>query len=195
MVTSRVNLKGVEIDIVGAAAVAGLLVVGYFLLLRGPLEDVRIGRDLEMKQQAAAISIQLVQKKYIDRLGKLEEGQRALAVQASWLRNPDLPDEVLGRISELAKQCDVRVIRWQPQGVQTFTEYQARSFSVDGAASWPALLRWLSLLEEGAPLLDVTNFTVGASTVPGDTACQFSCSLKLYQGRGAKTMEVAAVTK
>ncbi len=194
MVIRRIQLRGLEVDVAGAAAVLGLLAAGYFIVLRGPIADVRQGQALQAKQQAAAHSIGALQKEYISRFRKLEEGRQVLSTRAGWLQHPNLPDEVLERVSELARQCDVRIIRWQPQGAQTFAEYQARLFSVEGVASWPALLRWCALMEEGAPLLDVTHFIVNAPVNVGQTGCEFSCSLKLYMGAGTEVAQIAAVS-
>lgn len=195
MVTPRINLKGAEIDAAGALAVVTVLAAGYLLLIRGPLQELQKGHDLEARQRAVASSIRLAQAKYVGRLQKLEQGQQVFATKAGWLKHPDLPDEVLGRTAELARQCDVRIVRWQPQGTQSFSEYQARSFSVEGVASWPALLRWFALMEEGAPLLDVTHFMVTAPTTVGQTGCDFSCSLRLYLGAKSSQQELAAVMR
>ncbi|MBI4581330.1 MAG: hypothetical protein HY718_16635 [Planctomycetes bacterium] len=195
MVIPRVNLKGLEIDLAGAAAVIAVLVAGYLLLLRIPLEDAMAGAELIAKQRATAQAIGSLQKEYVDRFRRLKQAEQTLAMRASWLTRSDLPGEVLGRINELARQGDVRIIRWQPRGLQVLSEYQVQLFSVEGAAAWPSLLRWLALIEEGVPLLDVTHFTVNTPATPGQVDCDFSCSLKLYLGGGGQARQVAAVER
>lgn len=193
MKVPRVNMKGLQIDVAGAAAVVALLAVGYFVLIRGPLADVRAGRNLGIEQRDAAEAINALNRQYLADMGELKAKRSLLARRAGWLSHPDLPDEILSRLNELARACDVRIVRWQPQGAQAFAQYRVQTYSVEGAARWPGLLRWFALIEEGAPLLDVTHFTVTASADPSATQCEFACSLKLYLGKTDEALQMAAV--
>ncbi len=191
MVIPRINLKQFGVDAGGAAGVLVVLALGYFVLIRGPLDDLWMSKQLQTKQLATTLSLTSLQKDFIARAARLRELRKELEVRASWLANADLPDEVLSRVNKFARQCDVCITRWQPQGTQLFPEYQAQVFSVEGKASWPSLLRWLALLEEGVPLLDATHFSVTAPTKAGRDVCEFSCSLKLYTGAPEKPAEMA----
>ena len=191
MVRPRINLKGMEIDAAGGAAVTALLLAGYLLLIRSPLHDALAGSDLEVRQAQTTQAILSLRKEFSRNSIQIEDTRKLLLTKASWLTHSDLPDEVLARINELARQCEVRISRWQPQGQQAFAEYRVQSFAVEGVASWPALLRWFALIEEGVPLLDVTHFSVAGPRAPARIGCEFSCSLKLYLGADDAVLEVA----
>lgn len=194
MVIPRIQLKGLEIDLAGAAAVVAIGVVAYALLLHEPLCDALAGNRLQEQQLEAARAISELQADYSTRFRKLEQTRKDLAVRARWLMSPDPPTEVLARINEFAHQCEVRISRWQPQETESFGEYQQQVFAIDGAATWPALLQWLALVEEGVPLLDVTHLSIAAPTAPGQGTCEFACSLKLYRGQETEALRVAAVS-
>ncbi|HOA72619.1 MAG TPA: hypothetical protein PL151_12245 [Phycisphaerae bacterium] len=191
MVIHRNSLKGLEIDLAGAAAVIALAVVGYVLLLDQPLRDMLAGKDLEERQEAATQAIHTSQAEYRTRLRALEEARSELQLRSRGLTGTGAPGEVLARINELARQCDVRISRWQPQNVQLLAEYQQEAFSLDGVATWPALLQWLALVEEGVPLLDVTHITISTPVGAGQIACEFSCSLRLYRGKAEQAVQMA----
>lgn len=188
----RVNLKKLQMSAAGACVALVLLVAGYILLIQPPLNDIRADSKLRVQQDRVAQTIGSLRQDFAGRLRKLEESRQLLLSKASWLDRPDLPDEVLSRINELARQCEVRIIGWKPQGQQATSEYHTQIFSLEGAATGPALLRWFALVEEGVPLLDVTHFSVTGPSVPNQNTCEFSCSLKLYLGGQARAMEVAA---
>jgi hypothetical protein len=166
-------------------------VAGYVLLLDQPLRDMLAGKDLEEHQAAAAQTILSSQAGYRSQLCALEQARAELQLRTRGLAGSELPGEVLARINELARQCDVRISRWQPQNVQMLAEYQQQAFSLDGVATWSALLQWFALVEEGVPLLDVTHVTVGTPSGAGQSACEFSCSLKLYRGKSEQAVEMA----
>ncbi len=189
----RIQLKGMEVDLAGAAAVVAIGALAYALLLHEPLGDALAGNKLQQQQLLATRAIGELQSEYSTRFRRLEQTRKDLDVRARWLMNPDPPAEVLARINEFARQCDVRITRWQPQASAAFAEYQEQVFAIDGAATWPALLQWFALVEEGVPLLDVTNLAVSAPTTPGQGTCEFACSLKLYRGKEKETVRVAAV--
>lgn len=193
MVIPRPNLKGLEVDLAGAAAVLVAAIAGYALFLQGPLHDAMGGSRLEEQQSAAASAIATLQADYKSRLGRVEAARARLATQSGWLGDADAPSEVLARINEFARQCEVRIGRWQPQAVQVCAEYREQAFVIDGEAAWPALLQWLALVEEGVPLLDLTHFTVSAPVSPGQGNCTFSCTLKLYRGKDKPMVQVVAV--
>jgi len=191
MVALRINLKGLEMDVAGAAGVAALALAGYFLLLHRPLQDVLAGHELQAQQDAAAEGLNSLQGDYRKKFEQLQRSRNQLQKRAEWLVYPDPPSEVLSRINDLARQCGVRIVRWQPQGTQSCSDYRVQLFSLQGAARWPALLRWLALIEQGVPLLDVTHYVIGGSVTAGQEECEFSCSLKLYVGTEPGTLQIA----
>lgn len=193
MVISKNSLRGVELDVAGLAAVIGLAVAGYLLLLRGPAQDVLAAKPLEQEQAVAARDLVSLQAEYSRRFRELETSRGKLASQGGWLADTNLPADVLSRVNELARQCNVRITRWQPQGVQNCQEYQEQLFSMDGVATWPGLLQWMALTEQGVPLLDVSHFSLSTPANPGQGEFEFSCSLKLYRGAASPGVQTVAV--
>lgn len=187
----RINLKNIQMDAVGAAVALVMLAGGYYLLIQPPLKDCMADNALRVEQDKATQAICNLRQAYLGQLRMLEESQQRLLSRATWLSRPDLPEEVLSRINELARQCDVRIIRWQPQSLQALKEYQVQIFSLEGSASGTALLRWFALIEAGVPLLDITHFSVTGPPTPDQNVCEFTCSLKLYLGNEDRVMEVA----
>jgi len=193
MVISRVKLKGLEVDAAGAVAVLVLLAAGYAFLLHRPLNDVMAAQHLQGRQAEAAEAILEAHNDYAAGFRRLEQTRAQLETGARWLVHPELPDEVLARINTLARTCDVRISRWQPQGVQSTSEYQAQLFVMEGAASWPDLMKWLALIEQGVPLFDVTHLSIAAAqSEPGRGECEFTCSLKLYRSQEEQMIQRVA---
>lgn len=193
MVIWKPNLKGLEVDLAGAAAILLVAVGGYALFLRAPLRDAMNGSRLTEQQAEAAAAIASLQSDYKSRVHRIEQAQTRLAAQTGWLGDADAPSEVLARINEFARQCEVRIGRWQPQPIRVCSDYREQTFVVDGEAAWPALLQWLGLVEAGVPLLDMTHFTISTPVSPGQGGCTFSCTLKLYRGKDKPMVQVVAV--
>jgi hypothetical protein len=89
----------------------------------------------------------------------------------------------------------VRIAQWRPIGLEEHEDYTIRVFSVHGQAEFLGLYRWFGLIEKDVPLLDVTHFVIGAEGNTQSGKCEFECTLKLYNGRKLKNIEIVAIAQ
>jgi hypothetical protein len=186
------RLREYKIDLCGAAAALLLAGAGYGIYLHKPLSDA--SRREPMRQRCADVyrESESLRATCATRQKELEATRARLITLAASLRSPAGTDELLSRLDHLATECGVQIGGWQPGGEDTRDQYSAHVYWIQGKASFPDLRKWLSLVENGVPLLDVTHFAIrGAGERMADGKCEFECTLRLYTGWDAAVTEVA----
>ncbi len=156
--------------------------VGYALLVHRPLTDsLRYAESLAQHEQilskVTALKAELNSVK-----SRLAEEDRSGCEEAA-PPAPDVVDDLLGKLNDLASKCGVVVTRLQPMGAEERDGYQIRVFLFEGTATFPALHRWLAMMESEVPYSDVTHFAIRGTRIgKGDeeTVCSFECSQRLY---------------
>lgn len=189
------RMRELQIDLCGTVSALLLAVAGYGLYLHAPLSDAM--RRAPVEERCAEVERQVASLKSTcaARIEENEQMRGRLATLAAALRSPAGTDELLSRLDRLATECGLDIGGWQPGGEESHDQYATHVYWIQGRASFPDLCKWLSLVESGVPLLDVTHFTVrggGERSVNGK--CDFDCTLRLYTGWDASITEVAKAT-
>jgi hypothetical protein len=185
------RLKGMQIDLAGAALAIVVVSSGYLLYLRAPLSDTLMGDPVHRHRVAVDQQVAALRQACAARTREIEEARGRLAKLSAALRSPGTIDELLARLDNLASQCGVQIASWQPGGEEQHDQYTTRLYWIHGRAAFPDLCKWLALVENGVPLLDVTHFAIRSSGAKAEAACEFECTLKLYTGWDSGAMEVA----
>jgi len=176
------HLQRYDVDMLGGGVLVLTALVGYALLVHRPLTDsLRYAEVLAQHEETlgkvTALKAQLHSMK-----SRLAEDGRSDCEEAG-PPAPDVMDDLLGKLNDLASQCGVVVTRLQPTGAAERAGYQIRAFLFEGTASFPALHRWFAMMESQVPYSDVTHFAIrGTKIGKGDeeTVCSFECSQRLY---------------
>lgn len=189
------RVRDLQIDLYGAAAAVVLVAAGYGLYLHKPLSDAM--RRGAMQERYAQVNEQVttLRSACSSQQKETENSRLRLATLAASLRSPGGTDELLSRLDHLASECGLQLGGWQPGGEEVHDQYSTHIYWIQGRAAFPDLCKWLSLVESGVPLLDITHFTIrGAGERSIDDKCDFECTLRLYTGWDAAVTEVAQVT-
>jgi hypothetical protein len=185
------RLKGMQIDLVGAALAVIIAAGGYGLYLHAPLSDARMGEPVHRRRVALDQEVASLRQACAARTREIEQARGQLSKLSASLRSPGTIDELLARLDNLASQCGVQIASWQPGGEEQHDQYNTHLYWIQGRASFPDLCQWLALVENGVPLLDVTHFAIRSPGAKEEGTCQFECTLKLYTGWDNGAMEVA----
>jgi len=174
----RMDWKRWNADVVGAGLFLTVALAGYGLFVHRPLNDALHKASATENLHHVRRSFDSLQNTFTLQQRKIDNVRERLDGHHAALLRPRTADGFLSNLNEIAGQCGVEVTRWQPTGVQEYPGYQAEGFLVEGRASFPAVHRWLALIEAGAPFLDVTHFSIRSSDKDG--GCAFECSLISY---------------
>ena len=176
----QVDWKQWNVDAVGAGLVLTVILAGYGMLVHRPLGDALRKAPAVRDLEDARADLDSLQNTYTLQQRKVDAIQNRLDADRAALLRPRTADGFLSQLNDIAKQCGVQVARWKPMGVEDHDDYQAERFLVEGRASFPAIYRWLALIEAGVPFMDVTHFSIRTLAKGSENTCVFECSLTSY---------------
>jgi hypothetical protein len=180
MVKMKLNTRQLNVDVVGAIAVAGLITLGYGLFVWSPMNRCLEAEPARQQEADLAADVSTLQTRCAEHLRKIEKMKTSLSAQSMTMTPIDEVDQLLARLDQLGSQCDVDLAGWQPVGELSGEEYTSKLFRLQGTASFRAFHRWLTLVESGLPLVDVTHFSLREEGKNQETGCLFDCTLRVH---------------
>ncbi len=168
--------------VLGAGLMGTVAVVGYVLLVHGPLTDSLRYGQVRQRHDGLALAVGSLRSECDSIAGQIEETKSRAAAEQSMLPDSHTVDDLLSRLHDLGSQCGVVLTRLQPTGIEQRPGYQIRTFHIEGRATFPALHRWFGLIEVGVPYLDITHFSISTSKnkQQQNDVCRFECTKRFY---------------
>jgi len=188
----QVDWKQWNVDAVGFGLVLTVMLAGYGMLVHRPLGDALRKVPAVRGVEDARADLDSLQNMCMLQQRKVDAIQKRLDAGRTALLRPRTAEGFLSQLNDIAKQCGVQVARWKPLGVEDHDDYQAERFLVEGRAPFPAIYRWLALIETGVPFMDVTHLSIRTLAKGFENTCVFECSLTSYSD-SPKAEQVAAV--
>lgn len=201
MVIRKPPIREMQMDLIGLGLLLAVAVGGYVLFLHGPLADAWVKKKVCSKREEIVRHVDELKSQSLKRRQEMRDLETDLVRLNNELRAPVGIDELIKRLDDLARQCNLEIARWQPRGTEPHAEYEVHIFQVQGNSTFLGLYRWLALIESGVPLLDVTHFAIRVNRAPelGEAEtqddprnCEFECTLKMYRGWRGDAVEMAA---
>ena len=186
------RVRELQIDLCGAAVAILVMAAGYGLYLNQPLSDAMRRRPVQDRFTEVSRQLDSLRANCTSLRKEADDARAGLTRLAASLRSPASTDELLSRLDHLAVECGLQIAAWQPGGDEIEDQYSTHVYWLQGRASFPDLCKWLSLMENGVPLLDVSHFSIReGNDREADGRCEFDCTLRLYTGWDAVVTEVA----
>jgi hypothetical protein len=176
----NLDWKSWRIDALGAGMFLTVALAGYGLFVHHAMTDALAKKSTIEDLHAARAAFDSVQNTYTLQQRKVDNVQHRLQRNRAALLRPRAADGFLSQLNEIASQCGVQVARWQPEGGLQHEHFQTEGFWIEGRGSFPAIYRWMALIEAGVPFLDMTHFSIQSLRNGEEETCTFKCSLISY---------------
>lgn len=188
MILCRRPIRIFDVDLAGAAAVLGALLIGYFVVLVPAWSRMRDARALGQQRLAAEAAMRQGQ----ERLASCEEDiarlERGIALRLAETPSLQRRAELLNEVVRLARACGLEMVQVLPQPPQIDGPRAIAETRFVGAGDMPGLVRFLDALAAARPEHSVHEIVITPAQSGDPGRCEISCTLRfhLLAGQGAE---------
>lgn len=167
------------IDAVGAVTAVLILVGGYYLLIRRPMNE---GRNLDQtRSECERLSQNLTnlhtQSEQLQR--EVESLRQKLGKVGGGLPKARDIDRYLAQVTSVAEQSGVTVDSMTPLPLRDAGDHQEVYVNFSAHGSYPAFHRLMRGMEQQLEYADVTHFAIHAGDSGNESVCRGTWSLRI----------------